>query len=301
MHAVASIALGATLLTATACTGDESLSPVGDGSGGGETTGATTSTTTGLPDPTDPPPPPVREVFQRDPFGNVKETENLLWDGDFEWQSAFADQYGWSEGFGFTLRQPVVGPECRSGLKCARVGSQSSILGIGMSSAVADLYVSGWVRPSVLPGAEDVDCNTIDFLLIPDGVPNDAFEAAVPPVEDEPGADGWCRYQVIAPQRDAKSFVYVGVPTPGATAIVDDVVLRRATEEESTSVPRAGAWVPDARLAARIEEAHEAIRRRRGPQEGRPDPLRAALERFGRGERPMLEAAPRRTPGRGAP
>lgn len=291
-----SIGLAATLLSAlaaTGCAGDESLAPVGDGSGGGSTTGATT-TGGDLPDPEGPPPPPVREVFQRDPFGNVKEAQNLLWDGDFEWQSAFADQYGWSEGFGFTLLQPVVGPECRSGLKCARVGSESSILGIGMSSAVADLYVSGWVRPS------DIDCHSIDFLLIPDGVPDDAFPAEVPPVEDERGEDGWCRYQVIAPQRDAKSFVHVGVPTPGSTAIVDDVVLRRATEEESRSIPRAGVWLPDARLAARVEDAHEAIRRRRGPQEGRPDPLRAALERFGRGERPMLEAAPRRTP-RAAP
>ena len=34
----------------------------------------------------------VRRVIDRDPMGNVQKTNNLLWDGDFEWQIAFQDQ-----------------------------------------------------------------------------------------------------------------------------------------------------------------------------------------------------------------
>ncbi len=277
-------------LAAPACVGEESVAPAeGLGSGGASSSAATGQD---LPDPPAPPAKPVREVFQRDPFGNVKERENLLWDGDFEWQSAFADQYGWSEGFGFTLGNPVVGPTCRSGLKCARIPPNRSILGIGMSSAVADLYVSGWVKPDA------GDCNTIDFVLLPDGIVNDAFEAPVPPTTVEPDGDGWCRYEVVAPQRDAKSFVYIGVPGTGSGAIADDIVLRRASDADGRRVARIGAWVPGAALAARLDAAREGIRRRRGPQEGRPDPLRAEMDRFGRGERRELRLA---RPGRTRP
>ena len=40
---------------------------------------------------------PRRTVIERSPYGNVKASQNLLWDGDFEWSSPFADQYGWIE------------------------------------------------------------------------------------------------------------------------------------------------------------------------------------------------------------
>ena len=63
--------------------------PIDPGPGGGGGGGS----------PPDPPDPPAvkRTVIERNPFGNVEASQNLLWDGDFEWSSPFTDQYGWYE------------------------------------------------------------------------------------------------------------------------------------------------------------------------------------------------------------
>src|SRR5262245_9380671 len=79
--------------------------------------------------------PPKRTIEQRNAFGNVAETENLLWDGDFEWFSAFSDQYGWLAGtsmltLGYSFRDIRVGTICRSGLKCAGMAKKTVLAGI---------------------------------------------------------------------------------------------------------------------------------------------------------------------------
>jgi hypothetical protein len=79
---------------------------------------------------------PIRTVHQRNPFGNVAASDNLLWDGDFEWSGAFLAQYAWSSGKSW---KTSGGPEievlaaCHSGMKCARVKKGGSIGGIGVS------------------------------------------------------------------------------------------------------------------------------------------------------------------------
>ncbi|MCS6899329.1 MAG: hypothetical protein RMJ98_06560, partial [Myxococcales bacterium] len=79
---------------------------------------------------------PIRTVSQRNIFGNVAASDNLLWDGDFEWSGAFLSQYAWSSGKSW---KPSEAPEikvlaaCRSGMKCARVEKGGSMGGIGVS------------------------------------------------------------------------------------------------------------------------------------------------------------------------
>lgn len=279
-------------LALVACAGDERLAPAGEGGGDGATVATSTSTGETPPDP-DPDPPPVREVFQRNPFGNVAESGNLLWDGDFEWHSSFADQYGWIEGYSFGIRRPIVGPTCRSGLKCAQLGSMSSIVGIGVASEAADLYVSAWVKP------ESGSCTTTEVALFAEGLDGDAADAPIPPASDAPDAEGWCHHEGVVPQRNDKSYVLVHQTAPGQLATVDDVVVRRVTEAESQLVPRLAASVPTATLLATLEEARAALRAVRGPRDDVPDPLKRALERQSRGEgrRILRLATPPRTPG----
>ena len=226
------------------------------------------------------------------PFGNVAESQNLLWDGDFEWHSAFADQYGWIEGYSFGIRRPIVGPACRSGLKCAQLGSLSTIVGIGLASDAADLYVSAWVKP-------DGGSCTTDVALFAEGLDGDAVDAPIPPVDAAPDAEGWCHHEGVVPQRNDKSYVLVSQTVPGQLAIVDDVVVRRVTPAEAKVVPRIAASVPTASLVATLDDARVTLRALRGPRDDVPDPLKRALERQARseGRRTLRLATPPRTPG----
>ncbi len=292
----ASIVLGgaALLLATMACGDDEHVAALGSGGAGasvavaGSTAASTTSSSASSGAGGDPGP-PIRTILQRNPFGNVAVTRNLLWDGDFEWESAFADQYGWLQGQTASVTGRHLGPECRSGIKCGVLGAD--LIGIAVSSADYDLHASVWVRPG------DASCDGTVVFLLAEGIYDDAPDEPIPPVASTPDESGWCHFEQTLPQRNDKAYLYLST-TSSEVSLVDDAVVREATADESRRATPLSAWVPTAATFEKLERAHEAIRKVRRPQDGAPNPARDATVRWARGEgRRRFVASPHATPG----
>jgi hypothetical protein len=210
-----------------------------------------------------------RSLEQRNPFGNVAETENLLWDGDFEWSSAFSDQYGWLSGppYSYAFDNVRVGVMCRSGLKCAAIKKNKAILGIGVASQGNKLYASFWAH--LTQGT----CDQVEANVASVFDPGEA-DAPVAPVSMTPDDRGWCHYESVVDARVHKPFLFIVNKTPDEI-IVDDAVLKRALDAKAK--PHA-AGPPTAEHAAAIAEAREAMRARRGPHDPPPNAARKAFE-----------------------
>ena len=223
------LGLGATALLG-ACSGDEHLNPL------------PTASTTAPPDAGPPPsdagpdsaPPPdagsrKRTVEQRNPFGNVAATDNLLWDGDFEWSSPFSDQYGWLSGppYSYTFDNIVVGSACRSGVKCAKVEKKKAIVGIGVASAGKKLRATFHAH---------LDADTCDKIKSTVSDFFDKAEADVPlkATAVMPDETGWCHFDTVLEARKHKPFLYIENRTT-ARIIVDDAVLAEAPESMALS------------------------------------------------------------------
>ena len=168
---------------------------------------------------------PKRTVTVRNPFGNVQASDNLLWDGDFEWHSAFASQYGWVDALsaisvgGFT--GVVVGAECRSGMKCGRLTQNQKIAAIGVSPSGTKVHASVWSKPST------GECSDVRVLLI---ACDYALDPDVPVLDADgkPDADGWCEHVVVAEERQRSSCLLVQAQFVEGDAIIDDAVVRAA-------------------------------------------------------------------------
>jgi hypothetical protein len=211
-----------------------------------------------------------RTIVQRNPFGNVAKTENLLWDGDFEWSSAFTDQYGWINypqvSYGFQGIR--VGIECRSGLKCASIDHGRGIIGIGVSSEGYRMSASFWARPLAEASCEDISA---DLLSITGEDPT-----APVPLVPEAADDGWCRFEGVADERVTKTYLLIDNGGKGEV-LVDDVVLERVMKTQALTVP---VEPPTAARSARVAEARAALRARRGPIDPPPNAAKRALERW---------------------
>lgn len=218
-----------------------------------------------------------REVYQRNPFGNVAARENLLWDGDFEWSSAFSDQYGWIEVPVTTLAFTGVrvGAECRSGLKCAAVKKGGGLFGIAVTSRGQELEASFWAHPSVPKGApkgKTPSCKGVTGWLTSNGG-SDA-DAMIPADAELPDASGWCHFAVVTPERQDKTYVYIDNAT-GAELIVDDAVLVRAPVNKAHTMelrpPTQEAVVAHETLQAELAKVP------RGPHDPPPNAARRAF------------------------
>ena len=222
-------------------------------------------------EPEAPPPdaPVKRVVHQRNPFGNVAATDNLLWDGDFEWRPSFPEQYGWlvgnGFGFGFGLPNLGTGPRCRSGIKCAVLTPGQSILGIAVGSEGSDLLISFWGHPD--GGA----CDSIVSSLSP-AIFNAPPSAIIEPVDAEPGEDGWCRYEAVAENSEGASYLSIFNSSTESFAAVDDAVIRAigAEEMQARSLKRA--------RPATAEEERELDDVRRAVHEARMPVVRPPTE-----------------------
>lgn len=216
-------------------------------------------------------PAPKRTVEQRNPFGNVAETENLLWDGDFEWHSPFSDEYGWLSGppYSYNFPNVRVGAECRSGLKCALVKKNKGIIGIGVSSQGNKLHASFWVH--LAEGTCDqVVANVADMfdMVEPD--------APVKPVSTTPDPTGWCHFDTIVDGREHKAFLFILNKTKG-DVIVDDAVLKKSPNTKSLTV---AAEPPTGEMAAVMEAAREDVKKLRGPHDAPPNEAKKALQKW---------------------
>lgn len=256
-----------------ACDSRESVSPLPVPS----TTATTTATGGAGGEGGADPAPPIRTVEQRHPFGNVAAADNLLWDGDFEWSSAFADQYGWLFGppYSYDFPPATVGAACRSGIKCVSVPNNRAVIGIGAGSGKAPLSVSVFARP------EKGSCADVDVFLMDAG--SFAKDVAIPATPEVPDASGWCLYSAAVDSYPERVFLLVDNNTGGAM-LVDDAVVRAVPPGEPAPPPPAPkSEPPTAERAAHREAAREALRRLRGPYVPPPNAARRALEeRFAR-------------------
>lgn len=261
------IFLGGSVLAG--CNGAEELNPVpvpsatvtdtGTGGAGGEGGAPPAST-------------PVRTVEKRNPFGNVAVTDNLLWDGDFEWSSAFADQYGWLYGppYSYSFPAATIGAVCRSGVKCVTVPDDKAVIGIGVGAQSSPLSVSVSVRP------ETGDCTGVDVFLI-DSI-SLAKDVGIPSVSEAPDAAGWCLYQGTVESYPEQVYLLVDNDT-GGPMVVDDAVVRALPPGEP-SPPAAPPRMepPTADRASHREAARAAVRRLRVPHDPPPNAARRAFE-----------------------
>lgn len=275
MHTPSPLALRALLLASAlpllaACGNDEALSPLPVATASALPDAGPPPTDAG-PDDAAPPPdagPKKRTVMQRNPFGNVAKSENLLWDGDFEWSSPFSDQYGWLAGppFSYTFDNIVVGAACRSGLKCAKLAKKKAIVAIGVASAGEKLQASFWAHLEA-DGCDKIKSTVSDFFdkLEPD-VPITAPSAT-------PDEGGWCHFSTVIEARAHKPFLYIENRTTGAV-IIDDAVLEKASGSMPLSLM---VGPPTAEDSAALGLAAEQIGKLRGPHDSPPNQARRAL------------------------
>ncbi len=258
------------------CSGEEALAPVSLGTGG-----STPVVPTAI--PTTPTPAPKRTLIQRNPFGDVAETENLLFDGDFEWSSPFSDEYGWYQGSSPTVTDVVVGADCRSGIKCARLTKKQTIIGIGVASRDADLVLSVWVHfedpttSCALAKATVVDAMFGQLPLEPD--PDVHLVAS-----DGPDQRGWCQLSGVAAKRHDKAYLSIR-NTSNASMLVDDAVMKAAAPKPPSGVaplpsPPPPSWVPTAEEAKDLDETRATIRALSVLHDGPPTPAKRAFEQI---------------------
>lgn len=263
------------LLTALlpSCAVDETVSPV-PGSGDTSTTTTTESTTesTGTGGSGGAPSAPIRTVEQRSPFGNVAASDNLLWDGDFEWSSPFSDQYGWLFGppYGYDFPAATIGAACRSGVKCVTLAKGKAIIGIGVSSRTEALSITAFAKPQqggcagVLVSLLDIDTSHKDV--------------DVPATTEDPDSVGWCLYRVETPAYEKKVYLLIDNNT-GDDLVVDDAVVRVLPTKSAPPPPPPMGPMEGARLL-RHEEAKAAILAHRLPvlPPKDKDPVKRAFE-----------------------
>jgi hypothetical protein len=222
---------------------------------------------------------PKRTVFVRNPFGNLSVADNLLWDGDFEWHSAFASQYGWVDAHsvistgGFSGVR--IGSDCKSGMKCGVLTQNQKVAAIGVSPSDQLVRASIWTKPST---GVCLDARVLliacDYGIDPDTPVMDA--------DGKPDAEGWCEHVVIAEKRERASCLLVEADFVEGEMIIDDAVVQTAPPG---SQPTMAAFVPTPDIAASAETARSILREWLKP--GRvPEPeARRAWERWRRRRR----------------
>lgn len=255
-----------------ACGTDEGFSP-GVGAGGGTT------------EPPVQPPKDAsvadalavkRTVIVRNPFGNVQAKQNLLWDGDFEWHSKFAQQYGWvNASFLVSVEafdQVIVGPRCRSGMKCGLLTQNQRIAGVGVSPGDVPVSASVWVH---VPGP---DCAGVSASIIACDYAVDE-DVGLADADGQPDADGWCHYEGVSAPRKRATCLFLDAEFSDGEAVVDDAVVLAAPGAN----PSSRALTPGQQKHA--DQARKLIRERLRPgppvREERVD----ALERWARRKR----------------
>ncbi|MEP7123044.1 MAG: hypothetical protein ABJE95_19105 [Byssovorax sp.] len=212
---------------------------------------------------------PKRTISQRNPFGNVAETENLLWDGDFEWTSPFSDQYGWLSGppLSYAFSGVRIGAECHSGIKCAAVKKKGNLAAIGVAVVGSKLDASCWAH--VKKGTCDLVKASI-ISIEQGGEPS----APVTAEQTQPGADGWCHYESVIPARTSKPYFLITNQT-GDEILIDDAILKKAPPSTALSVKY---LAPTSEDLAAVAQARIEILALRGPHDAPPSPAQRAFE-----------------------
>lgn len=212
-----------------------------------------------------------RSVSTRNPFGNVAVTDNLLWDGDFEWSSAFAQQYGWVNATIVVTYSAFdqIRPDsaCRSGLKCGFMTQSQRIAAVGVAPAAGQsVAASVWVKP---PGGA---CSEVGATLISCDYDVDA-DVELADADGLPDASGWCHLEAVGGPRERATCLYVESRFDEGEALLDDAVVRGV----SGSVANKGS-APSASARAELGRTRARLRERLRPAPAAPTPVRVAFE-----------------------
>lgn len=254
------------------CSADETVNPLGGSTGeaGGSSSSASSgSGGSGGSGPVT----PKRTILERNPFGNVAEVDNLLWDGDFEWASPFSDQYGWLKGLplSYSFDGIVVGPSCRSGVQCASLAKNKALAGLAVAAKGRALFASIWAKP------DTPSCDNIEVQVAALFGGNDP-DVDVPAVSATPDVDGWCNFNVVTDERIFKPFLYIRNRTDGVI-VVDDAVVKAAPSGAKWA-ERAPAGPPTAEAQAELQTFREELAKMTGPHDPPPNEARRAVEKW---------------------
>jgi len=220
-------------------------------------------------------PPPKRTVIERNPFGDVAVTQNLLWDGDFEWSSAVSDEYGWWENQTTVISDIVVGPACKSGIKCARIKAGSTLLGIAVSSS--EFALQAWVYTKFEDKGAGTPCSKVLVALTSVGVHG---EPKNPLTADPPDADGWCKFSVMAPQHQDKVFLQIR-NIGGSPLLVDDAAVVAVSPLMVDSATFQSASVPTAEDVEEAAQLAKLVASHAGPHDVPPTVARRMAAALG--------------------
>ncbi|MBK8258659.1 MAG: hypothetical protein IPK82_39120 [Polyangiaceae bacterium] len=257
----------AALLVTAGCA-DEEINPLTTGTGGSTTTSSSSTGGAGGQGGGDPTPTVVRTVEQRNPFGNVTASDNLLWDGDFEWKSPFSDQYGWYYGppYGYTLPAATIGAECQSGVKCITVPKNKALIGIGVGVASGGLEISVHVKPKL------ADCSKVDVALL--DIDSFQKDSTIAPTSAAPSASGWCLYKVEVASYPSKVYLLMDNNT-GDSMVVDNAVVKKVNIPQGPPPPPASI---SPQVLSRRNEARASLPTLQGPIIPPKTPAQRAFE-----------------------
>jgi hypothetical protein len=204
----------------------------------------------------------------------VGASDNLLWDGDFEWHSAFGSQYGWVDALGVISTGAFsgvrVGPDCRSGMKCGVLTQNQRVAAIGVSPMGALVSASIWSKPST--GL----CEDVRVLLIACDYGTDP-DLPVMDADGKPNSEGWCEHVLVAEQRERASCLLVVAEFVEGEAIIDDAIVRAAPPGAS---PSTSAFVPTPMESRIASDARVRLREWLKPGRAVEPEAKGAFERF---------------------
>jgi hypothetical protein len=172
--------------------------------------------------------------------------------------------------FSYAFTGGRIGPECRSGIKCASLAKGKYLVGIGVSATKTGLDASVWVHaaPSMC-GKVRVDLTSLTAMTDPD--------VNVPLVEENPD-DSWCHYHVIADARATKTYLSIHNKSADSV-IVDDAVLKAAPPLQALTM---AAGAPTAEEAASLAMVRAGIASLKGPHDPPPNAAQMALRAWKR-------------------
>ena len=247
-------------LSGAACDSESGISPVP----------ASSSTTTGSGGAAPDGGAAKRSVITRSPYGNVAHTKNLLWDGDFEWLSPFADQYGWlpatTSGFpqinpSYGVPDSRLGASCASGVRCVVLRKNRGVLGLGVASAGHELF--GSVR------ARATTCADVRVYLFTEDNGEPWTEL---PASAERDADGFCVYQGVAAERTSGLYFYAE-NRGDDEALVDDAIVEAAPDagQSAATAPHLAPAVLDWAAIERLDRLRADVRALLRPHDAPPN------------------------------
>jgi hypothetical protein len=230
MRPLLPLGLAVSILAVVGCAKERVNSLGGDSSSSSTTGGSTTGS--------GPAPTPVRQVYERNPWGGP--ANNLLVDGDFELSvPGGTGQYGWVLFTSPSTQGTLVsetGGTCKTGIRCALASAGQILFGRGTAPAnMAPSHASVYAKP-VTPPAPDANpasvCNGLFTGAIVECDTSSVVAGLKPAAA--PDGDGFCEYSADVPGETVALCMYLDLKED---AIVDTATLLPTTGATAKSAP----------------------------------------------------------------